>query len=236
MNSTNLIIIARYEEDITWAKDVEGDVIIYNKGNDWPWKDIPRVESENYGREGETFVRGIIEFYDNLENYDNLVFLQGNPFEHCADFIKYLSADDKKNIIKLSDYVSSDHYPTDNYIFGKHLSIINLLLQINDKSFSSNIKDCNPNNDTDSSNTDFFLFEEVMGLCSILNIEYKDKTIEWANGAQYIVPVEKIKSKSKDWWINLHSIFFYLSRNKKIESWTYALERMWPLIWDYQEQ
>jgi hypothetical protein len=236
MSPKNLIIVARYNEDIKWARDLDGDIVIYNKGTDWPWKDIPRIDTENYGREGETFVRAIIEFYENLDHYDNVVFLQGNPQEHCKDFKKVINFSFKNSIVKISDFVSKDQYPSDDFINGKHFSIINILLQIEDKSFKSKIDYCNPNElSRNQSNTDFFLFEETMGLCSILDIDYQNKIVEWANGGQYIVPIKNIKYKSKQWWENLHMIFEYISKYKQIESWTYALERIWPLILDHKD-
>ena len=68
MSAKKLTIIARYNEDIEWTLDLDGDIIIYNKGNDWPWEDIPRVDVENYGREAETFIRSIIECYEMIDN------------------------------------------------------------------------------------------------------------------------------------------------------------------------
>ena len=236
MSAKNLIIVARYNEDIEWARELDGDIVIYNKGNDWPWEDIPRIDIENYGREGETFVRAVIEFYDKLDQYDNMIFLQGNPHEHCKDIKTPVNSSYKNELISLSDFVSKDEYPSENYIYGKHLSIVNVLLQIKDDSFKSTINDCNPNEaKRGPTNNNFFLFEEVMGLCTILNIDYFNKCIQWANGAQYIVPVEKIKYKSKIWWETFHSLFYYLCKMKNIESWTYALERIWPLVWNHKE-
>ena len=48
-------IIARYKEDLDWAKDLQGDIIVYNKGEDWKW-DLPVRDVPNYGREAETNV------------------------------------------------------------------------------------------------------------------------------------------------------------------------------------
>jgi hypothetical protein len=47
-------------------------------------------------------------------------------------------------------------------------------------------------------------------------------------GAQYIVPMYKIKSKSLNWWKNCYSVF-----NQYIETSPWAFERLWPLIWNY---
>ena len=65
------VVIAKYKENIDWTNTVE-NVKIYNKGPDG---DIP-----NIGREGETFLRYIIEHYEVLPDF--VVFLQGDPFPH----------------------------------------------------------------------------------------------------------------------------------------------------------
>ena len=85
------------------------------------------------------------------------------------------------------------------------------------------------------SHNHLFLLEETMGLCTVLGIKYEKEKVYWATGAQYIVPAKDIKSKSVNWWINLHHLFDYYSKMKKIESWTYALERIWPLIWNHSD-
>jgi len=70
-----LFVISRYKEDITWSKDLKK--VIYDKSK------IPvegSVRLLNVGREGDTYIRYIINNYDKLEEYT--VFLQGNPFDH----------------------------------------------------------------------------------------------------------------------------------------------------------
>jgi hypothetical protein len=77
------VVIARYNEDVSWVRDLEYEYIIYNKN-----------ESENHlfennlpniGREGHTFFTYLIENYDNLPEY--VCFLHGVPFDHCLDII-----------------------------------------------------------------------------------------------------------------------------------------------------
>jgi hypothetical protein len=88
-----MIVVAKYKEDITWVKDLKYPYIIYDKN-----KDIPNV-----GREAETYLRFILENYDNLPDYT--VFLQGKPFDHLTigsvEFINEqieLSNDSKKTV------------------------------------------------------------------------------------------------------------------------------------------
>jgi len=234
MSSKNLIIVARYNEDIEWARDLDGDIIIYNKGEDWPWEDIPRIDSENYGREGETFVRAILEFYDILNNYENVIFLQGSPNEHCKSFIDLINNNNDKNIKYITDSLTVEKYPSTHYINNFHLSIINLLFNKKDDIFKAMISFSDKTSDNPPEEYEnFALFEESMALCTVLGINYFDEEVIYSTGAQYIVSVNNILSKNSNWWNNLHKLFLYYSKERKIESWTYALERIWPLIWKH---
>jgi tetratricopeptide (TPR) repeat protein len=98
----NLIsVIARYQEDIDWTKDLKGDVIVYNKGSDD--LNIPYIKSENIGRESETYCRFIVEWYEHLSNYDSVVFLQGNPFDHCNPLFDKINSAKKDELVYLAD-------------------------------------------------------------------------------------------------------------------------------------
>lgn len=236
VNRENLIIISRYKEDISWAKQLNGDIVIYNKDDKWPWDDIPRIDAENYGREGETFVRAILEFYQNLTQYDNVIFLQGNPFEHCKDVLNRINNNVLDDILHLTDSYTLDSYPDDYYFEEKHISIIDQLLQIKSIEMQAIVKDNNPdeiNRIPDHNHA--FLFEETMGLCTVLGISYKAKKVCWATGGQYIIPVRYILNKNEKWWTNLHNLFNFYSKIKKIESLSYILERIWPLVWEHSE-
>lgn len=67
-----LLVVCRYNEDISWLQDTELKSIVYDKNI-----------GENIGRESEAFTRYIVENYNNLPEI--IVFLQGNPFHHCSD-------------------------------------------------------------------------------------------------------------------------------------------------------
>lgn len=64
-----LIVVCKYNENISWLR---GECVVYDK----------RVTG-NVGRESESFVRYILEHYDRLP--PRVIFLQGNPFDHCPD-------------------------------------------------------------------------------------------------------------------------------------------------------
>lgn len=73
------MIVARYNEDLNWTKKY--NCTIYNKGDDHI---DGSIRLDNVGREAHTYLRHIITNYHNLE--ENLIFVQGNPFEHPLDF------------------------------------------------------------------------------------------------------------------------------------------------------
>lgn len=71
--TTPTLVIARYKEDISWAKDKPHVVI--QKGEDIP----------NVGREISSWFWFIIQNYDKLEG--EYIFCQGNPFDHAPNII-----------------------------------------------------------------------------------------------------------------------------------------------------
>lgn len=84
------IIVARYNENIEWTKELN-NVIIYNKGDKLD-NSYNETHLKNVGREGHTFYTYIYDNYDNLSNHT--VFLQGNPFDHCPDIIQKIKTID----------------------------------------------------------------------------------------------------------------------------------------------
>jgi hypothetical protein len=90
MTEKRITVVARYNEDISWIDKLPGDVVVYNKGDDFTF-DIPRLDIPNVGREAETYIRAIVDLYDELNNFDSICFLQGNPFCHCPDLMDILS-------------------------------------------------------------------------------------------------------------------------------------------------
>jgi len=78
------IIIARYNEDVSWASQIDfAEVIIYNKGKD----EVPgAIALPNVGRESGAYLHFIIQNYDLIHPDTLYLFLQGNPFEHQISF------------------------------------------------------------------------------------------------------------------------------------------------------
>ena len=89
-NINIVAVIARYNEDVSWVRDLNCDYIIYNKNQD----DLNLFENNlpNIGREGHTFFTYIIENYHSLPDY--VCFLHGVPFDHCLDVIDKINGFD----------------------------------------------------------------------------------------------------------------------------------------------
>ena len=77
---TSKVVVAKYKEDISWLDPIRDKCIIYDKSKDYP----------NVGRESETYLRYIIENYDNLP--DIVVFTQANIADHRgSNDVRYLN-------------------------------------------------------------------------------------------------------------------------------------------------
>lgn len=67
------VVIARYNEDISWTHKLHYNVIIYNKGNE----DIPNsIQLPNKGREAHTYIEHIVRNFDTLDRNGITVFSQ----------------------------------------------------------------------------------------------------------------------------------------------------------------
>lgn len=219
-----LTIIARYNEDLDWVNQLDGDVIIYNKGESI---DFPCVSVENYGRESESFIRFIVDWYDKINEYDSIAFLQGNPFDHTKDSLKLIKEANPNELIAMSRNSSKINLNKHNY-----------LKSINDYALSKILGyDCDidtsyidPNYDEFTRTMEASFASLILEVCGIMNI----KNIEciWAPGAQYLVPSSLILNKKFDWWLDLHTLHkVYEDNLKDVKSLPHILERMWPMIW-----
>lgn len=80
-----LIVVARYDEDVSWCNELSIPYIIFNKGrNDLP-ANLKTHNLVNIGREGHTILHFIISNYDNLPN--RILFTQADPFPHAPRFL-----------------------------------------------------------------------------------------------------------------------------------------------------
>ena len=86
------IVIARYNEDLDWLKNVtrkDCRIFVYNKGHPLVDPNPTWVVEErpNVGREAESFIYHIMQNYDNMKHCDDkrfTMFMQGKPFDHIS--------------------------------------------------------------------------------------------------------------------------------------------------------
>lgn len=220
-----LVIISRYQEDLEWVRKLDCSILIYNK-DDKEYNEFPNFQIPNIGRESETFIRGIIDNYDILNQFESITFLQGNPFEHCPDLYEKL----EEKVLDynfLSNNIQSYDLMSDLYINGTHLSIIhnlygnqlfwNVIMEVTGVDFNFSK-----------------IFEQIYSLCEIMDIKYKGINYQWGHGAQYSVKPEFILSKSLNWWKELYRLLIYNYKNLNNQSFGYAMEKVWPLIWEHK--
>jgi hypothetical protein len=107
------IVVARYKEDIQWVRDSGYEYQIVQKGTDMP----------NWGREPASYLRFIIDNYDNLEKMSKYyAFCQGHPFDHCKDFLLHLET--PGDLLLMGDYVlECDRYGKPHHVGSELLDL-----------------------------------------------------------------------------------------------------------------
>jgi hypothetical protein len=97
-----LVVISKYNEDVSWVDKINHEVLIYDK-SETPVKNS--ISRPNIGREAETLLYYIITNYNNLP--DLTIFLQGDPrsnpvkytYEEVIDEINKYHAYELKTIL-----------------------------------------------------------------------------------------------------------------------------------------
>ena len=102
-SSTMDVVVARYEEDISWVKTIPEHlytrIIVYNKGEEAEF-DLPKSIVQtlpNMGRESHTYLHHVIENYDSLA--DITLFLPGSAWTR---------GDKKERVERLVDYLKEN--------------------------------------------------------------------------------------------------------------------------------
>jgi hypothetical protein len=100
------IVVARYNENISYLTPFEKVSVIYNKGDDNIQEEfINIIKLPNIGRESHTYLYHIINNYNNLA--DNTIFIQGNITDHkLLEFKKYITNKDFTGNLSLNDIQS----------------------------------------------------------------------------------------------------------------------------------
>jgi hypothetical protein len=197
------IVVARYNEDISWLLPYSPITIIYNKGNDHPiLNQFHVIQLPNIGRESHTYLYHIIQNYDHLA--EKTIFFQGKINDHKTLEIK-------------------DYFGKDNFIGNiKKLKIDKMKENIKhfdkwkEQYISGDMKKCN--------------YVPYYWMKHIIGIDIKDDIIEsgvvW--GANFSVSKKAILSKPKIFYEN---ILRYLIHKNPEEG--HYMERSWYMIFHY---
>ena len=197
---TSLCITHRVDEDISWVEDIYGDLLIYNKGDEW---DLPYVcyKSPKILNEVDTFLRGIIEAYDVISNYRYIYLLRPDCKKFDADVISYVN-------INQYNQVQNDQ-----------------IVPLADKFFDFNIIEAKKTLDDNQ----VLVLDTVVEIMKNFGIDLENKTYSCAFGSQYFFNSGFILNKPKEWWITLHQIAMRLYENFG-DNISYIFEILWPLI------
>lgn len=198
------LVVSRYNEDVSWIKDMGCHYTLYNKGDDDPG--LPSIKKENVGREGATFLDHIIDNYESLEG--PIAFLQGDPFDHFTE-----------------PSTTRDGSKLHGLPIIRHDELLDSLI----KNYDGGVTFIGRGSVCYGDGMPWWQGLEVDEFAERIGV--KSDYYAFCLGAQYIVPSEKIKSKSLDWWKNLREIFF--------EDWMrtgHILERLWFTIFNSEPE
>ncbi|KAI9791046.1 MAG: hypothetical protein M1833_001707 [Piccolia ochrophora] len=76
------VVVAHYNEDLSWLEPIATSCLIYSKGGPKNSPDHPHLTLPNIGREGHTYLHHIVTQYHALP--DVTVFLQGRIDDHVS--------------------------------------------------------------------------------------------------------------------------------------------------------
>lgn len=224
-----ITVIARYNEDVAWAEKLKTDIIVYNKGEHLACK-FNVANIPNIGRETETYIRSILDFYHILDQYEYICFLQANPFDHSDQPVNIINNYDVDSICFIANAVVELKLPNINMFFGKNDFLIRKLFDENFKPSAIYTKD----NITEESFLRGEEFLNTINFANLLNLDLNISRISYAAGAQYIVPVRFIKQKSYNWWFELFDLIHSWQQMLPAKDIGAHFERIWPLIFTHK--
>jgi hypothetical protein len=164
------LIISRYNENLDWLDRINFDYLVYNKGENI---NLPYIRLENIGRETDTYLRFIIEHYNNLPNY--LILCQGNPFTHHRDFVNVVNefSHNDNSVVYLSEHIVNDepynHNPENGDIrCDKLLDILNIPYSKNNLLFPAGAQFIIPKDKITNKTIEFW--KECLRVCNTYSI------------------------------------------------------------------
>ena len=238
------MVVSVYGEDFRWISSTLAgggvdSVFIYNKGAEkFGCKDdrVRVIVVPNVGREGETFLRHIIDNYDSLA--EGTWFLQGNPFHHCPDLLGLIRSADEYCLLpfkSMSDrYITHRSIPPTRMVEGNdafrvggfrcsHYFIKDLQLvghcAFFDEGMTHHVRSFSRHYGTND------LFGH---LSSMIGIEAPKPITEFAYSACFYVSGDSIRRHPKEVYEKTRE--FLLECHEQGGSQGFILERFWPYL------
>lgn len=201
------IVVARYNEDISWLLPYKDVTTIYNKGDYIPLlSKFNTIQLNNVGRESHTYLYHIINNYDNLK--EKTIFFQGNISDHA------------EKILDIEDYFQDNNFigKMDNYEINKLKNEITHFGKYKKDLKQGNLKKCD--------STPYDWITQIIGV--IINPDLINTKVVW--NANFSVSKDLILSKPKSFYTN---ILRYINHHPNPEE-GHFLERSWYLIFHNQ--
>ena len=208
-----MVIISRYEEDISWIKDYKFDYIIYNKGSKLN-EEYNVLDIDNIGNNQRDIFKFIYDNYDNLP--DVMTFIQADPFEHCKK-------EKFDKLINNTVFTALESYEDIQQSDAQILDENGGYMEINNSWYISS------HNSTYNQSCVYHSFPEFM-LKVFKNYEYQYWN-RFTPGSQYIITKDIAKFYSKNFWEFFMNI---LNKNNMTEG--HIIERsLWMIFNCYLE-
>lgn len=204
---TKHLVVARYLENCDWITNVNADkIFLYEKSDPSinTMEGISITPLENFGRESHTYIHHIVEHYNHLPDW--LIFCQGNPFDHCPNFIEIASERDSQKMWQENCRIPHDVKPQRS---NHHMPLGHFYI--------GDIKNIDWGPQIDAVHAIWQTFN--------INIEVPEfHPAAW--GANFAVAREGLKLRSHRFWkelLDLHRIYYGLP---------WALESLWSVVFD----
>lgn len=237
----NHLVVAHYRENIEWIDRINAnlDITIYHKGEILSNNERFRsIFLPNIGREGHTYIRHIVDNYDNLPDW--CIFSQGSPFDHVSNWIEIISGTEQ-DWMNLSHMKKRDSFGNIKaYFFNTTHNVLaerlvdggseypffwnKLFLQ--DSSFiDRNIDEVIFRGEiADIRSTNYSLMNDIME-------GREKKAMLFCPAAHFIIHRDFILMRDRKFYENILEIF-ESSENISDPSFGYVLERFWCYIFD----
>lgn len=177
-----MIVISRYNEDVSWLDEYNFDYIIYNKGDELDNK-YNHINVENIGGNQRDIFQYIVDNYDNLPEV--IGFIQANPFDHCNKnkFDKIINNNFFTSLESYEDIIQGDSQILDEN---------NEYMEINNSWYISS------HNNSYNQSCRYSSFDVFMN--SIFTNYQSKGWNKFSPGSQYIITKQIAKYYSKTFW------------------------------------